>query len=107
MTPMDDLQHFVTRAKVCAARCNAEGLASAMKDIQEWMALHGKKMAKDPRAQARVSRDLSRLRDVASVMQSALAEALTAAADGGAERGYGRRTFRSEDASPILARRYG
>ncbi len=107
MTPMDDLQQHVTRAKVCAARCEAEGLMSAMKDIQDWMALHGKKLAKDGKAQTRVTRDLSRLRDVASIMQGALAEALTAVTDAGTERGYGRRNNGREEASSILARRYG
>jgi hypothetical protein len=107
MSAMDDLQKQVTRAKVCAARCDAEGLASAMKDVQDWMALHGKQLAKDAKAKARVARDLSMLRDVASVMQTALSEALTAATDSGDQRGYGRSNRGREEASSILARRYG
>jgi hypothetical protein len=107
MTPMDDLQQHVTRAKVCAARCEAEGLTSAMKDVHEWMALHGKKLAKDAKAKARATLELSRLRDVASIMQGALAEALTAVTDTGMERGYGRRNNTREEASSVLARRYG
>lgn len=105
MSAIDELHDTVSRAKVCAARCDADGLMSAMKDIESWMWQHGKKLEKDVKAKARVTRDLSRLRDVASVMSGALSEALTAATGTGEERGYGRKT--REETSSILARGYG
>ncbi len=108
-SPVDELTMLVTGARAAAAHLDGPSLDNCMRSLDGWFAEQRGSMQRDPKLRAAAMVALREIRDLCSVLATAIRDGLSAAATAEPAERYSRgsKAYESQGATPVLTRRYG